>query len=55
MQARDGSTHGYDVVDPTRVSDALGGESGFRALAESGLPGGRGAFFNWSRAAASTV
>jgi (1->4)-alpha-D-glucan 1-alpha-D-glucosylmutase len=37
MQARDGSTHGYDVVDPTRVSDALGGESGFRALAESGL------------------
>ena len=37
MQAREGSTHGYDVVDPTRVSDALGGESGFRALAQSGL------------------
>ena len=37
MQAREGSTHGYDVVDPTRVSDALGGEPEFRALAESGL------------------
>ena len=31
--AREGSTHGYDVVDPTRISDALGGEDGFRALA----------------------
>ena len=28
LQARSGSTHGYDVVDPTRVSDALGGEDG---------------------------
>src|SRR4051794_777190 len=37
MQAREGSTHGYDVIDPSRVSDALGGESGFRTLAESGL------------------
>jgi (1->4)-alpha-D-glucan 1-alpha-D-glucosylmutase len=32
MQARSGSTHGYDVVDSTRVSDDLGGERGFRAL-----------------------
>src|SRR5262245_6344338 len=32
MQARSGSTHGYDVVDPTAVSDALGGEGGFRSL-----------------------
>ncbi len=32
-QARAGSTHGYDVVDPARVSDALGGEDGLRALA----------------------
>ena len=31
--ARAGSTHGYDVIDPTRLSDALGGEQGFRALA----------------------
>ena len=37
LQARSGSTHGYDVVDPTRVSDALGGEDGLRALAGEGL------------------
>jgi (1->4)-alpha-D-glucan 1-alpha-D-glucosylmutase len=37
LQARAGSTHGYDVVDPTRVSDALGGEEGLRALAADGL------------------
>ena len=35
LQAREGSTHGYDVVDPTRISESLGGESGFRALAGS--------------------
>jgi malto-oligosyltrehalose synthase len=33
MRARSGSTHGYDVVDPTVVSPALGGEKGLRALA----------------------
>jgi (1->4)-alpha-D-glucan 1-alpha-D-glucosylmutase len=33
LQARSGSTHGYDVVDPTKVSEALGGEEGLRALA----------------------
>ena len=33
LQARSGSTHGYDVVDPTRVSEALGGEEELRALA----------------------
>ena len=32
MQAAEGSTHGYDVVDPTRVSNDLGGESGMRRL-----------------------
>jgi (1->4)-alpha-D-glucan 1-alpha-D-glucosylmutase len=32
LQARSGSTHGYDVVDPTRVSDDLGGEDELRAL-----------------------
>jgi (1->4)-alpha-D-glucan 1-alpha-D-glucosylmutase len=37
LQARSGSTHGYDVVDPTRVSDALGGEEALRALAAEGL------------------
>ncbi|MBA3746140.1 MAG: malto-oligosyltrehalose synthase, partial [Solirubrobacterales bacterium] len=37
LTARSGSTHGYDVVDPTRVSDALGGEQGLRELAGAGL------------------
>jgi (1->4)-alpha-D-glucan 1-alpha-D-glucosylmutase len=32
LQASHGSTHGYDVVDPTRVSEDLGGEQGRRAL-----------------------
>ena len=31
--ARTGSTHGYDVVDPTRISPALGGEDGLLAFA----------------------
>ena len=35
--ARSGSTHGYDVVDPRRVSDELGGERELRALCEAGL------------------
>src|SRR5690349_6463284 len=34
QQAREGSTHGYDVTDRTRLSDALGGEAEFRALAD---------------------
>jgi (1->4)-alpha-D-glucan 1-alpha-D-glucosylmutase len=41
LQAAPGSTHGYDVVDPTRVSEELGGEAGHqelcRALAAQGL------------------
>jgi (1->4)-alpha-D-glucan 1-alpha-D-glucosylmutase len=32
FQARPGSTHGYDVVDPTSISEELGGEAEFRAL-----------------------
>ncbi|RPF49340.1 maltooligosyl trehalose synthase [Thermodesulfitimonas autotrophica] len=32
LEARAGSTHGYDVTDPTRVRAALGGEEGFRRL-----------------------
>jgi (1->4)-alpha-D-glucan 1-alpha-D-glucosylmutase len=38
MQARPGSTHGYDVVDPTTVSEDLGGEAALRELAEAGMP-----------------
>jgi (1->4)-alpha-D-glucan 1-alpha-D-glucosylmutase len=30
--ARQGSTHGYDAIDPTTINPALGGEPGFRAL-----------------------
>jgi (1->4)-alpha-D-glucan 1-alpha-D-glucosylmutase len=37
FQAQEGSTHGYDVIAPTRIADALGGEEGLRALAEAGL------------------
>jgi (1->4)-alpha-D-glucan 1-alpha-D-glucosylmutase len=37
LQAREGSQHGYDVVDPRHVSDALGGEDELRALAAEGL------------------
>ena len=41
LQAARGSTHGYDVVDPTRVNEELGGEEAHarlcRALGETGL------------------
>jgi (1->4)-alpha-D-glucan 1-alpha-D-glucosylmutase len=37
LQARSGSTHGYDVVDPTRISEDLGGEEELRKLAAAGL------------------
>jgi (1->4)-alpha-D-glucan 1-alpha-D-glucosylmutase len=37
LTARSGSTHGYDVVDPTTVSESLGGERGLRELAGAGL------------------
>jgi (1->4)-alpha-D-glucan 1-alpha-D-glucosylmutase len=33
LAARRGSTHGYDVADPTHVSDELGGNEAFVALA----------------------
>ena len=33
FQARPGSTHGYDVIDPRRLSDALGGREEFELLA----------------------
>jgi (1->4)-alpha-D-glucan 1-alpha-D-glucosylmutase len=42
FQARPGSTHGYDVIDPGRVSDDLGGEEGLRALAETAHEHGMG-------------
>jgi (1->4)-alpha-D-glucan 1-alpha-D-glucosylmutase len=35
LQAQHGSTHGYDVTDPTRISDDLGGEREFRELCDA--------------------
>lgn len=32
--ARPGSTHGYDVVDPTRINPEIGGEQGFCRLSD---------------------
>jgi (1->4)-alpha-D-glucan 1-alpha-D-glucosylmutase len=32
LRARSGSTHGYDVVDPTQVAPELGGEAGLGGL-----------------------
>ena len=32
LQAAPGSTHGYDVVDTTRLNDDLGGDAGFERL-----------------------
>ena len=42
LQAAPGSTHGYDVVDPERVSEALGGEAGFDALVHAAQQAGLG-------------
>ena len=41
-QARAGSTHGYDVVDPNAIEPALGGEAGFRDLAARAKAAGLG-------------
>ncbi len=35
LTARPGSTHGYDIVDPTRINPELGGEAGLRRLVAS--------------------
>ena len=42
LQARHGSTHGYDVVDPTQISEDLGGEAEFRALCGAAREAGLG-------------
>src|SRR3712207_1268062 len=42
FQARAGSTHGYDVVDPTSISEELGGEREFDALARAAREAGVG-------------
>ncbi|MGW0608367.1 malto-oligosyltrehalose synthase [Streptomyces sp. NPDC002640] len=35
LEAVPGSTHGYDVTDPTRVREELGGEEGLRSLSRT--------------------
>lgn len=35
MKARKGSTHGYDIVDHTKLNPELGGEAGFLRLSEA--------------------
>ena len=42
LEARPGSTHGYDVADPRVVDPALGGEEGLRALADAAHAAGLG-------------
>ncbi|MEA2272955.1 MAG: (1-_4)-alpha-D-glucan 1-alpha-D-glucosylmutase, partial [Solirubrobacteraceae bacterium] len=42
FQARKGSTHGYDVIDPTSISNEFGGEEEFRALAAAAREAGLG-------------
>jgi (1->4)-alpha-D-glucan 1-alpha-D-glucosylmutase len=42
LQATEGSTHGYDVVDPSRVNRELGGDAARRRLAEAVADAGMG-------------
>lgn len=35
MKARKGSTHGYDIVDHTKLNPELGGDAGFERLSEA--------------------
>ncbi|GAA4702441.1 (1-_4)-alpha-D-glucan 1-alpha-D-glucosylmutase [Promicromonospora umidemergens] len=42
LQAAPGSTHGYDVVDHTRISDTMGGREGLERLAAAAHARGMG-------------
>ncbi|KQV73664.1 maltooligosyl trehalose synthase [Aeromicrobium sp. Root344] len=42
LEATPGSTHGYDVTDPTRMREELGGEDGFRSLTAAAREAGLG-------------
>ena len=42
LEAASGSTHGYDVIDHSQLSDALGGSAGFAALATAAHQAGLG-------------
>ncbi|GAA1999568.1 alpha-amylase family glycosyl hydrolase [Brevibacterium samyangense] len=42
LAAEPGSTHGYDVVDPTRIDEARGGRDGLEALSTAAHDAGMG-------------
>ena len=42
LQAAPGSTHGYDVVDHTRIGEEIGGEEALRRLADTAHAHGLG-------------
>jgi (1->4)-alpha-D-glucan 1-alpha-D-glucosylmutase len=42
FQAREGSAHGYDVIDPNAISAERGGEAEFRALVDAVREAGMG-------------
>jgi (1->4)-alpha-D-glucan 1-alpha-D-glucosylmutase len=42
FQARPGSSHGYDVIDPQRLADGLGGERGLKELSGAARDAGMG-------------
>ncbi len=42
LQARPGSGHGYDVIDPARISEELGGREGFEQLSLAAAQAGLG-------------
>src|SRR5215218_6174392 len=42
LTAAEGSTHGYDVTDPTTVSEALGGPDGLARLSAAARARGMG-------------
>src|SRR5262245_60344455 len=42
LQAARGSTHCYDLIDPTRINDELGGSAGFEQLVQSAHRAGLG-------------
>jgi maltooligosyltrehalose synthase len=47
LQAARGSTHGYDVVDHSRISEALGGMEGFASLSDGLRARSLGLLVDW--------
>jgi len=38
LEARSGSTHGYDIINHNRINPEIGGETGFQALVAASRP-----------------